>query len=120
MMAFGKELYQQIQEEKSYLFRKLIKDADARVKVTTESKVSKTSCVEVPETIETEARTLIYSESPVCSITEAKSSADGTLVSVEGTVTKVSLNWITLNFSFFKALFVVSTYSGGKYLAFSC
>lgn len=90
LMVYGKEHHREIKEDNFYLFRKLIID-DKGVKVTTLSIVSETSPVEVPEELEVEARKLIYSQSPVCSIAEAKSSADGTEVSVEGIITEVSL-----------------------------
>ncbi|XP_070839622.1 uncharacterized protein [Chaetodon trifascialis] len=88
VMVYGKKRYPEIKEGKFYLFRRLIRD-DNRVKVTTQSKVSDTNSVEIPEKLEMEARTLIYSERPVCSISEAKSSDDKTGVSVEGTVTEI-------------------------------
>ncbi|XP_076606840.1 uncharacterized protein LOC143332890 [Chaetodon auriga] len=88
VMVYGKMRYSQIKEGKFYLFRKLIRD-DNGVKVTAQSKVSDTNSVEIPEKLEMEARTLIHSERPVCSISEAKSSDDKTEVSVEGTVTEI-------------------------------
>ncbi|KAM9348615.1 uncharacterized protein ABDE67_010667 [Symphorus nematophorus] len=86
-MVYGKDQYQQFQEEKCYLFRKLIR-GDICVKVTKHSIVSETSSVQVPEEFKMEARTLIYPESPVCTIAEAKLSADG-MKTVEGTITEI-------------------------------
>ncbi|XP_070773864.1 uncharacterized protein [Enoplosus armatus] len=87
VMVYGKKRYKEIKEDKFYMFRKLIKD-DKAVKVTTQSVVSSTHSVEVPEELEMEARKLIYSESPVYTIEEAKSSAE--TVSVEGSVTEIN------------------------------
>ncbi|XP_051250902.1 uncharacterized protein LOC127360497 isoform X2 [Dicentrarchus labrax] len=88
VMVYGKERNKEIKEEKSYLFRKLIKD-EYGFKVNQRSRVSETNSVEVPEEIEMEAQKLIYPESPFYSINEATSLTDGTGVSVEGTVTEV-------------------------------
>ncbi|KAM3601169.1 uncharacterized protein V6R79_008727 [Siganus canaliculatus] len=87
MMVYGKERYKEIKEGGSYSFRRLIKD-ECSVKVTQLSVVAKTKSVQVPESVETEAQKLIYSNSPFYSIDEVRS-ADRT-VSVEGTVSEVS------------------------------
>ncbi|XP_038564793.1 uncharacterized protein LOC119895622 isoform X2 [Micropterus salmoides] len=86
LMVYGKKHYKNIEEEKSYLFRKLLIHKGC-VRVTTESKVSETSPVNVPDDLEMEARTLVC---PVCTVSEAKLSADKTDVSVEGTVTEIN------------------------------
>ncbi|XP_045896615.1 uncharacterized protein LOC123963658 [Micropterus dolomieu] len=86
LMVYGKKHHKNIEEEKSYLFRKLLID-ECCVRVTTESKVSETSPVNVPDDLEMEARTLVC---PVCTVSEAKLSADKTDVSVEGTVTEIN------------------------------
>ncbi|CAK6979178.1 uncharacterized protein LOC128371748 [Scomber scombrus] len=88
MMVFGKHRYQDINEECSYMIRKLITDEKV-VKVNKHSKVSETSAVEVPEELEMEARELICVESPVYSITEVKTLAEKDEVTVEGTVTEI-------------------------------
>ncbi len=90
LMVYGKERYREIREEKFYFFSNLMID-EKGFKVTNQSSVSETSSVEVPEELEMEAQKLIYSQSPVCSIAEAKSSAGRAEVSVEGIVTEVSL-----------------------------
>ncbi|XP_027129326.1 uncharacterized protein LOC113744337 isoform X1 [Larimichthys crocea] len=90
IMVYGKTLYKEIHEDKSYLFTDLKRD-EINVKVTSQSKVSETKTVIVPEEHEMEARKLIYPESPLYPIAEAKSFADKTEVSVEGTVTKIDL-----------------------------
>lgn len=90
MKVYGKKHYQQIKENKSYLFRKLIKGEVGEVKVTSESIVSETRAVEVPEEIEAEAQQC-FNSSPFRSIAEAKLCTDGT-VSVQGTVSEVILN----------------------------
>lgn len=91
MTAYGKDHDKKLKEGSSYLFRKLIQD-ESGPKVTTFSIVSQTRSVDVPEQLEMEAQKLIYPESAVYSIKEAKSAADRTEVTVEGTVTDVSLN----------------------------
>ncbi|XP_031730024.1 uncharacterized protein LOC116398112 [Anarrhichthys ocellatus] len=89
--VYGKDRYEELKEESSYLFsRSLIKEDDV-IMVTTLSKVSQTRAVDVPEELEMEATRLIYPEGTVYSIEEAKISADKTKVSVGGTVTEVSL-----------------------------
>ncbi|TDH05428.1 hypothetical protein EPR50_G00142580 [Perca flavescens] len=88
VMVYGKKRFQEIKEESSYLFKKLIID-EYGVKVTKSSKVLQMSPVDVPEKRETEARKLIYPQSPMYSIKEAKLSADKTEVSVEGTITDI-------------------------------
>lgn len=85
LKVYGKKSYQQIKENRSYLFRKLIKGEDGEVKVTSESIVSETRPVEVPEEIEAEAQ-----QCPFRSIAEAKLCTDGT-VSVQGTISEVIL-----------------------------
>lgn len=92
MMVYGKERFREIKEERSYLFRGLRID-DIGVKVNAMSRMSETKPVEVPEEVEKKARELICSESLFYTIARAKLSADGT-VSVEGTVTKVSLRTV--------------------------
>ncbi|XP_039632755.1 uncharacterized protein LOC120543670 isoform X2 [Perca fluviatilis] len=88
VMVYGKKRFQEIKEESSYLFKKLTID-EYGVKVTKSSKVLQMSPVDVPEKREMEARKLIYPESPMYSIKEAKLSADKTEVSVEGTITDI-------------------------------
>ena len=90
LMVFGKHRYQEINEECSYMIRKLMKDENVW-KVNKHSKVSQTSAVKVPEELEMEARKLICVESPVYSIAEAKTLPEKYGVTVEGTVTEVSL-----------------------------
>ncbi|XP_049897339.1 uncharacterized protein LOC126388324 isoform X1 [Epinephelus moara] len=88
MTVYGKDHDKKLKEGSSYLFRKLIQD-ESGPKVTTSSIVSQTRSVDVPEQLEMEAQKLIYPESPVYSIKEAKSAADRTEVTVEGTVTDI-------------------------------
>ncbi|XP_078122447.1 uncharacterized protein LOC144527959 isoform X2 [Sander vitreus] len=88
VMVYGKKRFQQIKEGSSYLFRKLIID-EYGVKVIESSKVAETSPVDVPEELEMEGQKLIYPESPMYSIKEAKLSADKTDVTVEGTITEI-------------------------------
>lgn len=95
VMVYGNKLYEEIMEDRSYLFRR-IKIDEIGVKVNALSKVSETTTVEVPAEIEMEAQNLICSDRPVCSITEVNECADGTVVSVEGTATEVSFSWTTL------------------------
>ncbi|KAL7389297.1 hypothetical protein ABVT39_001228 [Epinephelus coioides] len=89
MTVYGKDHDKKLKEGSSYLFRKLIQD-ESGLKVTTSSIVSQTRSVNVPEQLEMEAQKLIYPESPVYSIKEAKSAADKTEVTVEGTVTEIN------------------------------
>ncbi|XP_035522302.1 uncharacterized protein LOC118331458, partial [Morone saxatilis] len=110
VMVYGKERDKEFKEEKSYLFRKLLKD-EYGFKVYQQSRVSETKSVKVPEEIEMEARKLIYPESPFYSINEATSLTDGTGVSVEGTVTEVSLNIDKANVHSLLAPCLVSTIS---------
>ncbi|XP_068587880.1 uncharacterized protein [Cebidichthys violaceus] len=87
--VYGKDRYDEIEVGSSYLFsRSLIKEEKV-IMVTKLSKVSQTRHVDVPEELEMEATRLIYPESPVYSIKDAKLSADKTKVSVEGTVTEI-------------------------------
>ncbi|XP_005951877.1 uncharacterized protein LOC102299698 [Haplochromis burtoni] len=86
VMVYGRERYQEIQEKSCYLFREVIVEGND-IKVTKLSKVSKTPQIDVPENLEMEARMLI--DTQVCSIEQAKRSADKTLVSVEGKVTEI-------------------------------
>ncbi|CAK6979984.1 Hypothetical predicted protein [Scomber scombrus] len=88
LMVYGKPHFQDINEECSYLFRKLITD-EKGVKVNKHSKVSETSAVKVPEELEMEARELICVQSQVYSITEVKTLAEKYGVTVEGTVTEI-------------------------------
>ncbi|XP_078121850.1 uncharacterized protein LOC144527577 [Sander vitreus] len=88
VMVYGKKRFQEIREQSSYLFKKLIID-EYGVKVTKSSKVAETSPVDVPEELAMEALKLIYPESPMYSIKEAKLSADKTDVTVEGTITEI-------------------------------
>ncbi|XP_041658033.1 uncharacterized protein LOC121519256 [Cheilinus undulatus] len=88
LMVYGKDHYRNIKEEKSYLFRRLMKDPEVD-KVTTSSVVSQIKAVQVPEELEEEARRLIYPESPFYSITEVRSLPDKTNVSVAGTVEEI-------------------------------
>ncbi|XP_042286460.1 uncharacterized protein LOC121909803 [Thunnus maccoyii] len=86
--VYGKHRYQEINEERSYLFRKLIIDKNG-VKVIKKSKVPETHAVEVPAELEKEARKLICIQSPVCSVAKAKTYPEKYGVSVEGTVTEI-------------------------------
>ncbi|XP_071362627.1 uncharacterized protein [Trachinotus anak] len=88
VMVYGKERYQSLFVEKFYMFRDIIMDENS-MKVTKQSTVSKTGRVDVPEELEVEAQMLIYRQSPVCSITKAKTFADKTVVSVEGIITEI-------------------------------
>ncbi|XP_041807510.1 uncharacterized protein LOC121616777 isoform X2 [Chelmon rostratus] len=89
LMVYGKIHHQTIKEDNFYRFRKLIRDDNGVVKVTSQTIVSQMNSVPVPEELEIEARTLIYSESPVYFISKAKLSADKTGVSVQGTITEI-------------------------------
>ncbi|XP_053188101.1 uncharacterized protein LOC128371748 [Scomber japonicus] len=88
LTVYGKHRYQEINEECSYMIRKLMKDENVW-KVNKHSKVSQTSAVKVPEELEMEARKLICVESPVYSIAEAKTLPEKYGVTVEGTVTEI-------------------------------
>ncbi|XP_023254505.1 uncharacterized protein LOC111648993 [Seriola lalandi dorsalis] len=101
VMVYGEERFKQIKENNFYMFRNVKMEMFDRsnekvLKVFKYSTVSRTTRVDVPEKLEVEAQTLIYRHSPVCSIAKAKLFDDKTLVSVEGTVTKVSLFFILL------------------------
>ncbi|XP_042287068.1 uncharacterized protein LOC121910103 [Thunnus maccoyii] len=85
---YGKDRHQDIQEGSCYLFRNVIMEENV-MKVTKQSKVARTSPIDIPEELEVEAEMLIYPQKPVCSITKAKKYADKTAVSVEGTVTEI-------------------------------
>lgn len=89
VMVYGKESYQQYQKGNHWLFRDVVVEKDM-MKVTKRTKAWKTMPVVVSEELELEARMLIYSQSPVCSIKEAKVSEDKKWLSVEGTITQVS------------------------------
>ncbi len=102
MMVYGEKYYRQVEKGMTCMFRNVMRDNNTGViKITTQSTVSPTSHVNVPEKLEMEAQRLIYSDSRVYSITEAKSSAHKASVNVEGTVTEVSLNWSASIFIFF-------------------
>ncbi|XP_067465071.1 uncharacterized protein [Thunnus thynnus] len=88
VMVYGKDRYQDIQEGRYYSFRNVIMEENV-MKVTKQSKVARTSPIDVPEELELEAEMLIYPQKPVCSIAKAKEYADKTVVSVEGTVTEI-------------------------------
>ncbi|XP_067465101.1 uncharacterized protein [Thunnus thynnus] len=88
VMVYGEDRYQDIQEGSCYLFRNVIMEENV-MKVTKQSKMTRTSPIDVPEELEMEAERLIDHQKPVCSITKAKEYADKTVVSVEGTVTEI-------------------------------
>ncbi|XP_026213295.1 uncharacterized protein LOC113160307 isoform X2 [Anabas testudineus] len=88
VMVYGKEHYKKIEEGSHWLFRNVIMDENM-IKITKNSKIAKTSCVVISEELELEARMLIYPQSPVCSIKEAKMSEDKKMLSVEGTVREI-------------------------------
>ncbi|XP_059206970.1 uncharacterized protein LOC131986163 [Centropristis striata] len=90
LMVYGKDRYQNIKEGNSYSFRKVIQDEEFGVKLTKQSVVARTRSVDILEELEMEARKLIYPESPVYKIDEAKTSEDKTVMSVEGTVTEIT------------------------------
>lgn len=97
VMVYGRERYQRFQEKSCYLFREVIMEenvikGESIMKVTKKSIISKTAPIDVPENVEMEARMLIYSQTPVCSIGQAIGSEEKTSVSVEGKVTEVSVN----------------------------
>ncbi|XP_074466671.1 uncharacterized protein LOC141752551 [Sebastes fasciatus] len=89
LKVYGRDRDKVIKEDSSYLLRNLINDENV-IKVTASSKVSETKSVDVPEELQMEARKLIYPESPIYSVENVKSSADKTVVSVEGTVTEIN------------------------------
>ncbi|GAA6226153.1 replication factor A protein 1-like isoform X1 [Lates japonicus] len=93
VMVYGKEHYEKIMENKSYMFRDVMFEwsdhfKEKVLKVTQQSKVSETSPINVPEEVELEAQKLISGQNPV-SIKQAKRSEDKTIVTVEGTITKI-------------------------------
>lgn len=85
MAVYGRARYQQIQERKYYLFRK-VKKNQIGVKVIGETIVGNIPAFDIPEEVEKKARS---SEFPFLSIQECKT-ASGT-VTVEGTVKEVIL-----------------------------
>ncbi|KAL3970515.1 forkhead box protein G [Sarotherodon galilaeus] len=94
VMVYGRERYQRFQEKSCYLFREVIMEenvikGESIMKVTKKSIISKTAPIDVPENLEMEARMLIYSQTPVCSIGQAIGSEEKTSVSVEGKVTEI-------------------------------
>ncbi|XP_074527647.1 uncharacterized protein LOC141791266 [Halichoeres trimaculatus] len=88
--VYKKELYKVIQEGRSYMFRNVTKDQDM-IKVTKPSTVAQTSPLQVPEELEMEAQKLIYQESELYSIDDAKKGPDKMVMSVEGTVEEIAL-----------------------------
>ena len=89
LMVYGKPLYKEFMEEKTYMFRRLMKDENGFVKFSSQSKSSQTKPVQVPDKLQAEARELIYPNSPDYSIADAKLSAVSR-VTVKGTITQVS------------------------------
>ncbi|XP_073336175.1 uncharacterized protein [Pagrus major] len=87
LMVYGKPLYKQILEEKTYLFRQLTKDENGFVKFHSQSKFSQTRSVQVPVELQVEAQELIYPKSPDYSIADAKLS--DSRVTVKGTITEI-------------------------------
>ncbi|XP_022600469.1 uncharacterized protein LOC111221380 [Seriola dumerili] len=93
-MVYGEERFKKITEKNFYMFRNYKMEMcdytnENNMKVFKDSTVSRTPPVDVPEELEVEAQMLIYRYSPVCSIAKAKLFDAKTLVSVEGTVTKI-------------------------------
>ncbi|CAK6979179.1 uncharacterized protein LOC121910103, partial [Scomber scombrus] len=88
VMVYGKDRYEEFQKHSCYTFRDVIMEKSI-MKVTKVSIVSKTKPIDVPEELEMEAEMLIYPQKPVCCIAKAKTYADRTAVSVEGTVTEI-------------------------------
>ncbi|XP_030603060.1 uncharacterized protein LOC115792600 [Archocentrus centrarchus] len=88
VMVYGRERYQVFSEGSCYLFRDVIMEEDL-MKVTKMSNISKAAPLHVPENLEMEARTLVDSQIPVCSIAQAERSEEKTSVSVEGTITEI-------------------------------
>lgn len=90
VMVYGKERFKKLNEDASYIFKKVIVDRQKNiVKLTKRSKTSKTSSIAVPEDLQLEARVLIYRQSLFSSIRNTRTVPDKTCVSVEGTVTEV-------------------------------
>ncbi|XP_056253436.1 uncharacterized protein LOC130182478 [Seriola aureovittata] len=94
VMVYGEERFEKIKEKNFYIFKNVKMEMFDRsnekvLKVFKYSTVSRTTRVDVPEKLEVEAQTLIYRHSPIFSIAKAKLFDDKTLVSVEGTVTKI-------------------------------
>lgn len=89
-MVYGMECYEKLEQGRIYTFRDVMID-DGVMKVTRHSTVSETRLnVDVPENIEVRAETLVYPQSPVCSISDAKTAPEKSTVSVEGTVEKIN------------------------------
>ncbi|XP_030603062.1 uncharacterized protein LOC115792602 [Archocentrus centrarchus] len=88
VVVYGNKLYSEIKEDRCYRFSKLQKGENV-LKTTFLSNVCETKTVEVPAEIEKIARTLLCSESPLCSIAEVKMSAESSKVSIRGTVTEI-------------------------------
>ncbi|XP_036975494.1 uncharacterized protein LOC119031252 isoform X2 [Acanthopagrus latus] len=88
LMVYGKPLYKEFMEEKTYMFRRLMKDENGFVKFSSQSKSSQTKPVQVPDKLQAEARELIYPNSPDYSIADAKLSAVSR-VTVKGTITQI-------------------------------
>ncbi|XP_018544191.1 uncharacterized protein LOC108891514 isoform X2 [Lates calcarifer] len=97
MMVYGKEHYQKIIENHSYLFKNVILEKsgyfhEKMIKVIEYSTVSRMSDVDVPEEMKLDAQRLIYRQNPVHSITKAKEFAKKTTlttVSVKGKVMNI-------------------------------
>ncbi|XP_054610237.1 uncharacterized protein LOC129168702 [Dunckerocampus dactyliophorus] len=85
VMVYGEQRYQELKEGNYFLFRDVLVESDI-LKLTSRSSISRTTAFPVPERLEMEACSLLSPQCTLCSIAQAKMAADGTFVSVTGTV----------------------------------
>ncbi|XP_047235346.1 uncharacterized protein LOC124876526 isoform X2 [Girardinichthys multiradiatus] len=96
VMVYGKERFKSLEEGRTYLFRKVLMDKEV-MKVTKKTIFSKTRETEVSKDLELQTQMLVYNQSPVCSIMKIQSFDEMTsVVSVEGTVTEISVEQVKL------------------------
>lgn len=92
VVVYRGELYEEMVEGSCWMFREVLFDGQS-MKVTRNSHLAKVAPLCIPDELEQEARMLITSQGPTCSITKVRASAEKTTVCVGGSVTEVRVRF---------------------------